>query len=167
MAAGLTRKLMEDRSIEVTVASGGTISAGAPATDEAIQVMAARGIDIEGHVSRKFDDVLQDEPEIVIALAREHALEVVDWRPDLCTRTFTLKELARRSETLGERREDQSIADYLAPLSAGRNKSDLTALSRKDDVSDPIGRSRRRYEKCADELEILIGQLVQNLWPRP
>ncbi|HET9442384.1 MAG TPA: hypothetical protein VFO65_03615, partial [Acidimicrobiales bacterium] len=77
----------------------------------------------------------------------------------------TLKELVRRGEAVGARSAGQPLAEWLAKAHAGRAKPDLLGESPDDDVDDPIGGPRWRYERTAGELEALVDRLVALLFP--
>ena len=57
------------------------------------------------------------------------------------------------------------MADWLAMLVEQRTTTEHLGASSSDDVADPYGRNLRTYRKCADELDGLIGVVVDHLWP--
>src|SRR5215467_8399031 len=93
MAATLARNLLAGRSGGVDVVSAGLLPGGKPAIDEVLHLMKRRGLDASGHVSRQLGDALAPPPDLIVGMAREHALAVVDLAPDLLSRTFTLNDL--------------------------------------------------------------------------
>ena len=140
------------------------MSDGQPATDPAVDTMAARGLDITGHRSRRISPELLGGPDLILGMAREHVREVVVLRPDLYPRTFTLKELVRRGGEVGPRGPGQSIEAWLQAVHHGRSPTQLMGASPNDDVADPIGRGTPVYEATALELVDLVDQLVDLLW---
>jgi protein-tyrosine phosphatase len=160
MAEGMLRTLLADNGARADIGSAGLLRGGAPATRNAIAVMADRGIDISHHVSRTIDAEVVRSTPLIIGMAREHVREaVVGYGADI-ERTFTLKELVRRGEETGSRRPDETVFDWLARVAAGRRTTDLMGGDHEDDIPDPIGRPRADYEATVRELDILFRRLV-------
>ena len=68
---------------------------------------------------------------------------------------------------VGPRHGDESLADWLARVGAGRRRQALLGVGHDDayDIADPVGGSRSDYEATADELEHLLAVLVDMVWP--
>lgn len=162
----MLRTLLSDHGARADIGSAGLLRGGAPATRDAIAVMADRGIDISGHVSRTIDrDVVRSTP-LMIGMAREHVRGAIE-RGAALERSFTLKELVRRGEEAGPRRRDESVPDWLARVGAGRSQTDLVGQDHADDIPDPVGRPRADYEATAGELDVLLRRLVALLTGAP
>jgi protein-tyrosine phosphatase len=140
------------------------VSDGQPATDTAVDTMAARGLDITAHRSRRISSDLLAGPDLIVGMAREHVREAVVVRPELYTRTFTLKELVRRGSELGPRPPDRPVDEWLRAAHQGRTPVQLMGSSDLDDVADPVGRGAAVYEATARELVVLVDRLVDLLW---
>jgi protein-tyrosine-phosphatase len=159
MAEGMLRALLADDGARADIGSAGLLPGGAPATRDAVAVMADRGIDISRHVSRTMDPEVVRSTPLIIGMAREHVREAIGFGADL-ERTFTLKELVRRGDETGPRRPDETVLDWLARVGAGRRSADLMGEDHEDDIPDPVGRSRAYYEATARELDFLFRRLV-------
>jgi protein-tyrosine phosphatase len=164
MAEGLLQARAAERGETVTVHSAGLMDDGRRATDDGVAVMAARGIDTSGHLSRRMQLEMLEAADVVIGMAREHVREAVLLDPPCWGKAFTLKELVRRGEDAGGRSPDQPVAEWLAKVHAGRTRADLLGSSTDDDVADPIGQRRSAYETTADELDNLTRRLANLLW---
>jgi protein-tyrosine phosphatase len=160
MAEGLLRRLFARSGVGAQVGSAGLLSGGAPATLDAVATMAARGVDISGHVSRTLDHEAARTTPLVVGMARLHVREACVLYGAPIERTFTLKELVRRGEQAGGREPDEPVASWLARVGAGRRTSDLVADDPADDIADPVGRPRAEYEETADELEDLLTRFA-------
>jgi protein-tyrosine phosphatase len=160
MAAALLSSRLREAGVDAHVHSAGMLDDGRPATDFGIAVMAKRGVDTSAHRSRRLQPEMVATADVIVGMARSHVREVVASRPDAWPRTFTLKEIVRLGEERGPRVPGQPLGDWLATLHAGRRLPDLLADSEADDVADPIGRSRRVYERTAAEIEALIDRLA-------
>ena len=156
----MLRTLLTDNGARADIGSAGLLPGGAPATRNAVAVMADRGIDISGHVSRTMDPEIVRSTPLIIGMAREHVREaIVGYGADI-ERTFTLKELVRRGDASGPRRPDETVFDWLGRVAAGRRSADLMGDDHEDDIPDPVGRSRAHYEATARELDFLFRRLV-------
>jgi low molecular weight protein-tyrosine phosphatase len=165
MAQAIAASMLDRRSAAVTVASAGLLPAGRPPTREVEQVMRRRGLDVAHHRSRELEAALDPAPDLILAMAREHARAVIDLRPELFPRTFTLKDFVRRASGEGRRRESEDLGAFVDRLQLGRKPWDLRGSEPADDVVDPIGRPRRFYERCAAEMAVLVASAVDMAWP--
>jgi protein-tyrosine phosphatase len=165
MAEVMLRRRLEERGIDAQVRSAGLTGTGSAAAEPAVQAMREFGLDLAAHESRMLSAPMVECSDLVIGLAREHVREVVLVGPGAFGRTFTLKELVRRGHDLGCRNSDESVADWLSRLNAGRSRVAHLGDSAADDVDDPIGRRAAVYERVADELSELVDQLVELAWP--
>ena len=163
MAEGILRHLLEGLGVAARVESGGLLPGGSPATPHAIEVVAERGIDIAGHVSRALADVDLAGADLIVTMERRHLQEAIVLAPSVRGRTFTLLELVRRAESAPPRQRGESLGDWASRLAAGRTAADL--LGTGDAVADPIGRPRRRYVETAALLEDLLRRVVARAWP--
>ena len=165
MAEGLLRERLRSRGIDATVSSAGISFDGRPATDEAIDVAAKYDLDITEHRSRIMNREMVHDADLVIGMERLHAREAVVLGDSLLPRVFTLKELVRRGETHGPRRQDEPIESWLSRVSAGRRPMELLGASEDDDGADPYLGSPKVYAKCIAELDDLTERLVKLVWP--
>jgi|SoiMethySBSTD1v2_1073268.scaffolds.fasta_scaffold224902_2 protein-tyrosine phosphatase len=159
MAEGLLRRSFRRAGLGVVVRSAGLMAGGVPATPDAVATMAARGVDIAAHRSRRLDADLARTTPLIVGMARMHVREACATYGAPLASTFTLKELVRRGEQAGARAPGEDLAAWLARVGAGRRPSDLIRDDPADDVADPIGRPRADYEATADELEDLLDRL--------
>jgi len=166
MAEALLRDLLERRGITATVESAGLLDGGVAATADAALVLARRGIDLGAHRSRSIHDdaVDVDGADLVLAMERRHLREAVVRAPGIRDRTFTLVDAARRAEAAPSRQPGESLRDWAERLGAGRSAADAQG-SGDDEVADPIGQPRSRYEATASRLLDLLGSLVERAWP--
>ena len=166
IAEGLLRTRLAERGIAATVSSAGLSFDDRPATPEAVAAAAARGVDIADHASRIMVADMVEGADLVLTMERMHAREVMVLEPSSIDRVFTLKELARRAISIGPRRAGEDLPAWLRRAAAGRRPSDLLGASSDDDVADPYRRAPEVYERCAEELDNLVGTIVQLAWPR-
>lgn len=155
MAEGILRTRAAEAGVEVSVGSAGILPPGSPATPDGVAVLAGMGIDISSHVSRRLDRSMIEQADLVLAMTREHLREAVVTDPSAFSKTFTVRELARR---LG-----QTPGAPLAALHLGRKTADYLRSDPDDDVADPIGQARSKYEATAAELNTLLTTIVKSL----
>lgn len=164
MAEALLAERARRTGLGAQITSAGFLTEGMPAAPEAVEVMARRGIDLEPHRSRRVTAEMVERADLVLCMARQHLREAVVMRPSIFARTFTLKEVVRRLETLGERERGESFEQWLGRMHAGRALSDHLGDSPVDDVADPVGRPVPVFEETARLLEELLGRLEGQLW---
>lgn len=164
MAQGLGRSLAAEHGLPIAFHSAGMLeSAGQPPTKRAVEVLARRGIDIGEHRCTPLKEVAGREYDLVACMGPEHVPAVAALAPHLIDRTFLLKTLVELAEAAGPRPPDVPLAGYLARLK--RPEQGATIGYSADAIPDPIGRSKRFYQHVADELEVLVYRLVNQLWP--
>lgn len=154
----------QDRTISVH--SAGMLTVGESPPLEAISAVAPLGGNIAGHSSRvvNLDDLAG--ADLVLGMAREHIRHAVVLAPGVWSRAFTLKELVRRGEAIGPRMPGESLADWLARVHEGRQRTALLGSSRADDIADPMGGPPRAYEATAALIDQMAGRLVDLCWLR-
>lgn len=154
-----------DASVRVT--SAGTHAGTHPATQHGQQVMAARGLDLSSHTSRRLDVPLIDGADLIVGMAREHVREVASLDPTALDRTFTLKELVGVATGIGPRRAGESLSEWLGRVGVQRRRADLVGIGHDAafDIEDPVGRGLRDYEATAEEIDHLLAVLVERAWP--
>jgi len=167
MAEVLLRDHLATAGIEATVSSAGLYESGAPATGHGISTMADRGLDLDGHRSRRMEVAMLQRADLVVGMAREHVREAAVLQPAALVKSFTLKELVRGGEAIGPRKPDEPLDSWLGRIAATRRRESLLGVGHDDelDVQDPVGRSRADYEDTADLLDRLLGRLVSLAFP--
>ncbi len=163
MAEGLLRVGAGAVGLDLKVASAGTWEAGRRADPHAVAAMAERGIDISAHRSHRLAAIDVEAADLVLAMAREHVVDVVGLVPGAFDRTFTLKELVTRATAAGPRPAGQPLDDYIAELGRGRSQGDVLRAEPTTDIADPLGHGRRAFDRTAAELEHLIWATVDLL----
>jgi protein-tyrosine phosphatase len=165
MAERLLEHRLAARGIDATVSSTGRLYEGVPASDNAVEVLRRRGVDLSGHSSRVLNRSQLAAADLVIGMEREHVREAVLLDRTCFPRTFTLKELARRAALVGPRSRTETEEHWIKRAGLGRRPQDHLGASPEDDVEDPMGRSYAAYEDTADEIDALLGGVVDALWP--
>jgi protein-tyrosine phosphatase len=165
LAAAGFRARAVDRGLVVDVFSAGIQAMpGLPATPPTIDAARRIGWDLSGHHSTPlvFDDVRR--ADLVIGLERRHVQEIVLSDPSAFTKTFTLKELARRGTEVGGRAPDEPVATWLSRVHGGRRAQDLLGISRDDDLADPTGSNAVDHRGTAEEIDALVIAVLDLLF---
>ena len=166
MAEVLLRDLIRTHGVSARAASAGLYPPGAPATAEAVQVMADRGLDLSGHRSRQIDQPMLAQADLIVTMTREHVREVAVADVTFLAKTFTLKELVGLGDQIGPCRPGEAPTGWMARLTTSRRREALLGVGHDDayDVVDPIGGTKGQYRATAAELDALLARLVQLLW---
>ena len=165
MAEALLRERLRERGVDATVSSAGISFEGRAATEDAIRTAEVHNLDISEHRSRLMNAELVQHADLVIGMERLHAREAVVLGASLLPRCFTLKELVRRGEAIGARRQGEPVEEWLSRVNAGRRPIELLGESEADDIADPYQGSPKVYAKCIADLDDLVERLVDLLWP--
>ena len=144
------------------VSSAGTALVHATVDPNTVDAAAAVGVDVRAHVPRHLDrDILRHEgADLVLTMTRAHLRAVVALDTSWWSRTFTLKELARRAREVPPAAADETVDAWLARVSLDRRASALMKPDPIDDVDDPYGLPRRAQDEMVRELKELIDTLV-------
>jgi protein-tyrosine phosphatase len=159
MAAGLLRRHLAAEEIDAQVTSAGFLEGGRPAASRAVDVLAARGIDIASHRSRRLTAEDVRSADLVIGMTAAHVRDaVIDYTSPLA-RTFGFRELIRRATAVGPRLVGEDLSEWLERVGGHRRASQLVGTT-DDDIPDPIGEPIKAYEATASELDELTAQLA-------
>jgi protein-tyrosine phosphatase len=164
-AALLTRRLVSVGAT-ASVRSAGMLGEGQPAAAEVSSVLAARGIDVGAHRSRRASREDLAAADLVLTMTREQLRYAVVTAPAVWPRAFTLKELVRRGQATGPRSPGQPLADWISLAHDGRYRHGLLGDDPADDVADPIGGPPEGFAITAGQLDHLLGHLVTLAWGR-
>ena len=144
------------------VESAGTAALEGLAMEPRIEGFAtALGASAEGFVARRLTAGLLAEQDLVLALTREHRSRIVELRPALLKKTFTLRELARVLPHIdGPRGVHPAERWEVAIPLAVRAKTLHVAAAVDDDVVDPYGRGDNVFEQMRSQLVPAVQALV-------
>jgi protein-tyrosine phosphatase len=161
MAAGLLLHHVRQADHDIMVTSAGTRAFDLPVDAVAVNAVRDLGVDISGHVPRQVSKNILDTEgaDLIITMTREHLRAVVASHPSIFGRTFTLREILRRSGAYTH--PDASWSEWLERTAEGRRASDLMGDDSDDDVSDPYGLGRARVNATAADLDLFTRQLVK------
>lgn len=153
----------DSNGIEWTVTSAGTGQYSASLDPSTVAAAAGAGIDISGHRSRVLDrDILAaDGADLVLTMTRGHLPAVVTLDPGAWTRTFTLKELARRANTEIPPNPEEGFSGWLARMAAGRQAREMMRADPLDDVADPYGMPKRHHLDMVAEVSHEVDRLIK------
>jgi glycine hydroxymethyltransferase len=172
MAEGLLRDRLARRRVDLDVQSSGIAGwEGSGATDEAVRAAAELGVDISGHVARRFVPGQAFDADLVIAMSEEHAAAISQAAPGAAGRTFTLKQMVKildHSKGSADPGADRSALDLLhravAEADRGRRAGGGGPIA-DTDIADPLGLGLEAYRATAWELEQLTDRLVDAIFP--
>ncbi len=121
MAAGMFRKMLEDRGVHSVAVSSAGVSAASdmPATPEVLTVMEEHGVEVGGHRSRLMTRTLIEVADLIIVMGERHRERVLELVPAASNKVFLLGEFISRGDATGM------------------------------DVPDPIGHSTAFYRESA------------------
>ena len=159
MAEALFRHAVTEPGCDdVEVSSMGTWAYyGRPATEEALETLRARGVDLSGHLSRPVEADELKSAELIVAMTSVHVREIGNLLPEVAGKVVLMKEL-REIESASVGPEATKEEKVNALLSGNRPKP-----RRALDVDDPMGMPMGAYERCVNELQEGVDTLVKVL----
>lgn len=87
----LQERFKQLKQEDIVVESAGTIAGdGNRAAQEAVETMAAFGIDMSAHRARRLTGGMIDAADLVIVMEKYHYNSVVDLRPEAAEKTFMM-----------------------------------------------------------------------------
>lgn len=154
MGAAILGDLLQKEGLAATYradSAGTSAIAGQPASPEALQVMAERGLDLSRHASKAVSPELAGSARLILTMTRRHRDELTNLYPAAADRTYTLKGYASG-----------------APGPQPRDASQPGVESREtEDISDPICRGLEAYRQAAGEIERAAAGVVERLRSLP
>jgi ribose 5-phosphate isomerase B len=136
MAMGLLAHHLTLRGMEARVHSAGTLGWGGPATNHAVETLAARGLDLSEHESRRIKGEDVAEADLIIGVTRDHVHGIVIHDQAALERTFVMGEIVRLGNKVAA-----------------------------DDIADPVGEGLEVYAATADKLDKLCAATAALLVP--
>ena len=173
MAAAFAQHHLDANGVPALVTSAGTRGGRLPVDPDAVKVMAERGLDIAANSSRLLDrkTVDEDGADLIVVMTRAHLQDVAVVGRGTFGRSFTAKELARRTHrVMFEPGVDQpTLAAWRDAVGDGRLAKDLMGDDPADDIADPYGKSLAEHRRTADELDALMAVIARSigLWLAP
>jgi protein-tyrosine phosphatase len=158
---GLARELAA-RGIEATVRSAGTL--GELDNDpDTVRAAGEVGLEIGDHRSRRLtaELIATEGADLIVAMTRGHLREVVALDPRAWPRTFTLKELARRTAPV---RPAGPFEAWRGKIAGDRKAAEMMGASEADDVADPHGSPYRAHQRMVTEVLALTAAVAAG-WP--
>ncbi|MCI0632714.1 MAG: low molecular weight phosphatase family protein [Actinobacteria bacterium] len=171
LAEGFLREALGARSASssIDVASAGTMGwDGSSADPLSVEAGTERGIDISGHVARRFSTSDVREADLVLGMAPEHVAAVIRDVPDAEHKAFTLKGFVRLLEALAPAGSgDPGAVLVVRVLDADAlRRSGFEGDPGDDDIVDPLGRPLDVFRSVAAELDGWCGRLADGLLGR-
>ena len=164
MAEAIASDLLARRDVDAEVVSCGVMEGGVAASSGAVRAMHRRGLDVSAHVSHRIDVETVDAADLVLTMERQHVTKVAEMSMGALHKTFTVREMAGLCGQLGRRPAGTPVEDWIDEVHELRPRTSvLTAPG--TDVEDPMGKPNRAYRRTADELEELLGTVVDSLFP--
>lgn len=165
MAEAFFRAAAEERGLGFTTFSAGTLKGDRPIAPFALSQALRADPRMATHRSHHVRTEDIQAASLVLGMTRAHVRALVVLVPAAWNRTFTLKELVRRGASIGRRRPDQTLANWLVAVGADRSHADLLGDSVLDDISDPIGESASVRRSVAREIREAVEAIVQLISP--
>ena len=168
MAEVLLRERLAALAPEIVVGSAGLLfDDGRPAETNAIKAMQRRGLDLSAHRARTISLEVLGPTSLILAMEPMHVRQVAVLAIELYPRSFTLPEFTQAASLFGPRPSGESLRSWVERIAAPRSPGDHGFENPQSSIADPMGKSRRAFRACADEIDDLLAELVDLAWPVP
>lgn len=157
MAEVLCRDAAAERGVAIRVGSAGFLPGGEPASDGAETVMAKRGLDLSGHVSRSVTEVDLGAVDLTVCMTRDHLIRLVTEEHLPLERVLLAGEIVDRAVATPPA-TGEGLGGWLSRLD--RTTAELLGAPTTWEVPDPMGGPRRGYVKCAKRLDDVVSSLL-------
>jgi glycine hydroxymethyltransferase len=172
MAEGILRdRFLKLGLDDVRISSSGVAGLDrSPAMPEAVMAMAELGVDVSGHVARRFDSDQAFGADLLITMTQEQADIVNRLAPRTAPRTFTMKELVSLLDqnpppTRDDERDPTTRLRNVVEDADRRRVHGEASAPADADIADPLGLGLEAFRAVAWELDELTGRLVDYLFP--
>ena len=162
------RLLVHRLGPSVSVRSAGTHAlVGQPISPPMDRLVEGAGADPRGFAARRLTETLLEPADLVLTMTRAHRSDVVELRPSVVRRTFTLRELARLiTEVPPASLPDGEVPERLRaaiPLAASRRRHVVDA--RADDVVDPYRQPTDVYAEAFEDIRRAVEAIATVVGP--
>jgi protein-tyrosine phosphatase len=164
MAMGLLAHHLSLRGMDSRVHSAGTLGWGGPATQHAVETLAARGLDLTEHLSRRVSGEDVAEADLILGMTRDHVNGVMIHDRTARERAFVMGEIVRLGRKVGPRRPEQSVREWCSLLAALRPPNRPPGIG-ADEIADPVGEGLDVYRATADQLDAMCREVAELLLP--
>ena len=128
-------------------------------THNAVQLLAARGIDVSGYLSHFLSKPGVVGADLIVTAERRHVVTIAGRWPEVCDRTFTLPEIVELGERVGPRGA-LTHQQWLDAVQTER-PSPLDYLDHPvGEIADPTGKSADRWSTCFAQIDDLTARLI-------
>jgi protein-tyrosine phosphatase len=165
MAEVLFREAAARRGAEVIVGSAGLLDGGRAASDGSVQALAARGLELGHHSSRRLEAEMVTTADLVLTMEVRHVAEAAVLAPERFSRIFTMREIVGRIGSVGPR-SDRTLDQWLVALNEERTSTGLLAATGLD-VDDPHGGNDDDHARACTEISGLTNAVADALWGPP
>jgi low molecular weight protein-tyrosine phosphatase len=141
-----------------TVASAGTTAHRADADPDTASAAASIGLDLGDHRPRVVAAADVEHADLILTMTRAQLRQLVAEAPGAWPKTFTLRELLRRAQSLPRA---ETVEAWLAAAGAGRRAADVMRASADDDIADPYRCGRAANDAMVRELAVLTTELAR------
>jgi protein-tyrosine phosphatase len=145
------------------ITSAGIADVRVAMAQHTVLAAASAGVDLTGHRRRVLDrSILEsDGADLVLTMTREHVRAVIGIDPSAWPRTFTLKELARRSMRIEPPSKAEDLKGWMARVANGRRAAGMMGPDPSDDVADPFGGPQSEHRAMVTEVGLEVEALVR------
>lgn len=161
LMAAVLRDELARAGARAEVSTAGFRDEGLPPTEMTLRLLAARGLDVSEHRSRRVSAELVHRADLILTAERDHVVRIVASDRDTFRRTFTLPELVTRTTRAAAPTTRRPIAHWLHEANSGRPRGADYLTAPVPEVLDPSGRSPADWDAVLQEIDAWCGHLAR------
>jgi protein-tyrosine phosphatase len=156
----LRERLGDAHPIEVSSAGTGAL-AGEPMEPFAVDALTGLGVTAGAFAARDVDADILASADLVLTATRQHRSVVVTAEPSVVRRTFTIKEFARLTASLGD--APAVALDKIVDRVAAQRGFAPPVAPADDDIADPFQQPAARFAETAREIAPAVETIADLL----
>ncbi len=166
MAEAMFKAMLNGSGLNIEVASAGTsVFFKGGASQQAIDIMKERDIDLSGHSSRQvlIGDI--KKADLILTMTQGHKQMVRGMAPEFADKVFTLKEYVINGirPRCDENGPAEQRADTITDAEAGLPSATHIKADTDIDIQDPFGGTLEDYRLCSLEIEEALKKLINKI----
>jgi protein-tyrosine phosphatase len=152
--------------VDWRVSSAGVAArTGVPVHPGAARVLDEREIPHDDFASRQLAVDLVETADLILTAERAHRSAVLRVGPGAIHRTFTMRQFARLTATVGAEMSGPLDGPQLVGAALTARGDQQPVDPAQDDIADPVGGPIRGFRRCADEIAGTLAAF--GVWPGP
>ena len=145
----------------ISVLSRGLAGGNGATPEPMLRALAAKHLELLSESGEVLERDDARSADLLLFMERHLLRDAVVTDPSIWSRSFTLREFARRGFLNPPERAHEDFPSWLGVLHAGRTREEMLGENPADDVTDPgLGGDQAQFESMIDEISTVVTKVV-------